>query len=144
MTLLSALYVGTVMHRRVRRARTGCATGCSGCCSISTNCRRSRATAACSRTTFNLFSFCNAITATARAMPLREQVEAHLAAAGIDLDGGAIRLLCMPRMLGYGFNPISVYFCHRPRRRARALLYEVHNTFGERHSYFIAVEATAA
>lgn len=70
--------------------------------------------------------------------PLRGQVEAHLAEAGIDLDGGPIRLLTMPRILGYGFNPISVYFCHRPEGRLAALLYEVTNTFGERHSYLVA------
>jgi len=70
--------------------------------------------------------------------PLRTQVETHLAAAGIDLDGGPIRLLTMPRILGYGFNPISVYFCHRPDGTIAALLYEVTNTFGERHSYLVA------
>lgn len=71
--------------------------------------------------------------------PPRQQVEAHLAGAGIDLDGGPIRLLTMPRILGYGFNPISVYFCHRPDGTLAALLYEVTNTFGERHSYLVAV-----
>jgi|TARA_R110002124_G_scaffold244207_2_gene409314 DUF1365 family protein len=70
--------------------------------------------------------------------PLRTQVETHLAAAGIDLDGGPIRLLTMPRILGYGFNPISVYFCHRPDGTIAALLYEVTNTFNERHSYLVA------
>ena len=70
--------------------------------------------------------------------PLRQQVEAHLNVAGIDLDGGPIRLLTMPRILGYGFNPISVYFCHRPNGAVAALLYEVTNTFGERHSYLVA------
>ena len=70
--------------------------------------------------------------------PLRQQVEAHLDVAGIDLVGGPIRLLTMPRILGYGFNPISVYFCHRPNGAVAALLYEVTNTFGERHSYLVA------
>lgn len=70
--------------------------------------------------------------------PLRTQIETHLADAGIDLDGGAIRLLTMPRILGYGFNPISVYFCYRPDGALAALLYEVSNTFGQRHTYLIA------
>ena len=70
---------------------------------------------------------------------LKSQVEAHLAAAGI-VAGGAIRLLCMPRILGGGFNPLSVYFCHRSDGRLRAILYEVNNTFGERHSYLIPVD----
>lgn len=71
--------------------------------------------------------------------PLRVQIESHLAAAGIDINGGPIRLLTMPRILGYGFNPISVYFCHRPDGTIAALVYEVTNTFNERHSYLVAV-----
>ena len=69
--------------------------------------------------------------------PLRDQVQQRLADAGIEA-GGAIRLLCMPRVLGHGFNPLSVYFCHRPDGDLAAILYEVSNTFGERHSYLVA------
>ncbi|MCA3698627.1 MAG: DUF1365 family protein [Brevundimonas sp.] len=75
--------------------------------------------------------------------PLRAQIETHLAGAGIDLQGGAIRLLTMPRILGYGFNPISVYFCYRPDGQVAALVYEVTNTFHERHSYLVAVPEDA-
>ncbi len=71
--------------------------------------------------------------------PLRFQIERHLADAGIDIAGGPIRLLTMPRILGYGFNPISVFFCHTPDGALAALLYEVTNTFHERHSYLVAV-----
>ncbi len=71
--------------------------------------------------------------------PLRAQIETHLTAAGIDIAGGPIRLLTMPRILGYGFNPISVFFCHTPDGALAALLYEVTNTFHERHSYLVAV-----
>lgn len=73
--------------------------------------------------------------------PLRTQVEAHLSESGIDIAGGPIRLLTMPRILGYGFNPISVFFCHTPDGALAALVYEVTNTFGERHSYLVAVPA---
>ena len=76
--------------------------------------------------------------------PLRAQIEAHLAGAGVAIGGGPIRLLTMPRILGYGFNPISIYFCHRPDGTLAALLYEVTNTFHERHSYLVAVPADAA
>jgi len=75
--------------------------------------------------------------------PLRTQVEHHLSVAGIDLAGGPIRLLCMPRILGYGFNPLAVYFCYRPDGSLTALLYEVTNTFNERHSYLVAVPSPA-
>lgn len=70
--------------------------------------------------------------------PLRLQIETYLAGAGINIAGGPIRLLTMPRILGYGFNPISVFFCHTPDGALAALLYEVTNTFHERHSYLVA------
>ncbi len=70
---------------------------------------------------------------------LRAWVEARLAEAGIDADGGAIRLLCMPRVLGHVFNPLSVFFCHRRDGALAAVLYEVNNTFGQRHGYLMPV-----
>ena len=69
---------------------------------------------------------------------------AHARGPGIAFDGGPIRLLCMPRMLGYAFNPISVYFCHQPDGVSAAIVYEVHNTFGERHSYVFDARDDAA
>ena len=68
--------------------------------------------------------------------PLKAQIEAELAAAGLAY-GGPIRMLCMPRILGRGFNPLTVYFCHRRDGALSAILYEVNNTFGERHGYLI-------
>jgi DUF1365 family protein len=88
---------------------------------------------------FNLFGFRNADHGDGSQRPLRAQVEAYLATAGIDLEGGAIRLLCMPRLLGFVFNPISVYYCYGCGGALKALLYQVHNTFGQRHSYLIPV-----
>lgn len=73
--------------------------------------------------------------------PLRPWVEAHLRDAGIAPDGGAIRLLCYPRVFGYVFNPLSVFFCHRRDGRLAAILYEVCNVFSERHTYVIPVAA---
>lgn len=90
---------------------------------------------------FNLFGFRNADHGDGSDRPLRAQVEAHLATAGIDLGGGAIRLLCMPRLLGFVFNPISVYYCYDRGGALKALLYQVHNTFGQRHSYLIPVDS---
>lgn len=70
---------------------------------------------------------------------LRPWVEARLADAGIVIDGGPIRLLCFPRLFGYVFNPLSVYFCHRPDGGLAAIVYEVKNTFGEQHPYVLPV-----
>lgn len=72
---------------------------------------------------------------------VRGWVEAQLAEAGLP-GGGPIRVLCMPRVLGGVFNPLSVWFCHRADEALSAILYEVNNTFGQRHSYLIpAAEA---
>ena len=92
-----------------------------------------------SRNRFNLFSFHDRDHGAGTEEPLRAQIEGHLRAAGLDPDGGAIRLFAMPRVLGYVFNPLSIYFCHRRDGTLSALLYEVNNTFGERHSYLIPV-----
>lgn len=73
--------------------------------------------------------------------PLRVQVERHLQAAGLPPASGPLCLLTLPRILGYVFNPISVYFCHRHDGELAAVLYEVTNTFGDRHSYLIPVES---
>jgi DUF1365 family protein len=78
------------------------------------------------------------------ARPLRAQIEAQLAGAGIEFDGGAIRLLCMPRIFGYVFNPLSVYFCYRADGSPAALVYQVHNTFVQRHSYIARVAPDCA
>lgn len=72
--------------------------------------------------------------------PLRPWVEAHLREAGVTPDGGPIRLLCYPRILGYVFNPLSIYFCYRRDGALAAILYEVCNTFKERHTYVIPAE----
>ena len=87
----------------------------------------------------NILSFHDADHGTRSGVALKTQIRAHLQAAGLAHAGHSIRLLCMPRVLGYVFNPLSIYFCYARRRRSwRALLYEVTNTFGERHSYLIA------
>ncbi len=71
--------------------------------------------------------------------PLAPHVRGLLARAGVHDAEGRIRLLCYPRVLGFIFNPLSVYYCHRTDGSLRALVYEVNNTFGERHSYVIPV-----
>jgi DUF1365 family protein len=57
--------------------------------------------------------------------------------AGIPYDGGRIELVCYPRIFGFVFNPISVYFCHAQDGALVGILYEVHNTHGERHTYVL-------
>jgi len=53
----------------------------------------------------------------------------------LDKANGDITLICMPRIFGYVFNPVSFWLCHDKKKNLRAVLCEVHNTFGERHTY---------
>ena len=69
---------------------------------------------------------------------LRPWAEAQLRRHGIELDGGRIRLLTLPRVLGWAFNPISLWYCEHRDGQLRAVIAEVRNTFGERHSYLLA------
>lgn len=70
---------------------------------------------------------------------LRGFAERSAAAHGIDLNGGRIVLLCYPRLLGYTFNPLSAYFCHRADGELAVIIYEVRNTFGDIHCYVLPV-----
>ncbi|MBM3506747.1 MAG: DUF1365 domain-containing protein [Alphaproteobacteria bacterium] len=86
---------------------------------------------------FNLFSFHDRDHGPRDGSSLGPWIKARLHEAGIDHDGGAIRLLCFPRILGYVFNPLSLYFCHRLDGSLAAIVYEVKNTFGEQHVYVL-------
>jgi uncharacterized protein len=68
---------------------------------------------------------------------LKDWVASHLAEAGLDGDGLRVTMLCYPRIFGYVFNPLTVYFCYDPNGALIAILYEVENTFHERHTYII-------
>ena len=74
--------------------------------------------------------------------PLRQWAGQLLADAGIEWDGGRIELLCYPRMLGFVFNPLTVWFCRSRSGELRGILYEVHNTHGERHTYVLPARLT--
>jgi len=71
---------------------------------------------------------------------LRAYAQARAAEHGIDLTGGRVELLCYPRLLGYTFNPLSAYFCHRADGVLALIIYEVRNTFGDIHSYVLPVQ----
>jgi DUF1365 family protein len=92
-----------------------------------------------SRNRFNLFSFHDRDYGDGHSDPLI-WARAQMRAGGLNAEGSRIMLLTMPRLLGYAFNPIAVYFCYAASGALIAILYEVNNTFGQRHSYFIPVE----
>lgn len=68
--------------------------------------------------------------------PLREWVTEKLAEKNLP-SPARIRLLCYPRILGYVFNPLTVWYCDDAAGNPLATIYEVHNTFHERHTYVL-------
>lgn len=142
MTEASALYVGEVVHVRLRprrhRLRYRVFWLLLDLEEVDALDRRLRLF---SRNRFNLMSFHDRDHGDGAGAVLRQRLEGLLAAAGIDAGGGPIRLLTMPRVLGFVFNPISLYYVHRPDGALAAMVYEVTSTFGVRHSYVAPVAA---
>lgn len=89
-----------------------------------------------SRNRFNLLSFHDADHGDGKTA-LVEWIDRLLRAEGIDDADGEVWLQTMPRVLGHVFNPVSFWFCHRANGMLRAVLCDVHNTFGERHCYLL-------
>ncbi len=68
---------------------------------------------------------------------LRQRIDAFLADRDIDLRGGTVTALLQARVLGYVFNPLSLYWCHDSDGVLRHVIAEVHNTYGGRHAYLL-------
>ena len=68
---------------------------------------------------------------------LRTRVDGYLAERGIELPGGTVTALLQARVLGYVFNPLSVFWCHDAEGVLRHVIAEVHNTYGGRHAYLL-------
>lgn len=140
----SALYLGAVVHQRFRpkphRLQYRLAQFLIDLDEVEALTRQTRLF---SRNRFNLFAFHDRDYGDRTGRSLREQVEDLLRAGGMACDGGPIRILTMPRILGHIFNPITTWFCHGRDGRLIATLYEVTNTFKERHFYVIPAEADA-
>ncbi len=77
------------------------------------------------------------------ALPLRERLRRDALEHGLQLPEGPIFLLTNLRYLGYCFNPVSYFYCHDLEGTLRLVLADVHNTFGERHSYWLDAAVAA-
>ncbi len=89
-----------------------------------------------------LYSFHEADHGKRDGTSLRAWAQRCAAERGIDLTGGRVLLLCYPRLLGYTFNPLSVYFCYRAEGDLALLIYEVRNTLGDIHPYVLPVASS--
>ena len=88
---------------------------------------------------FNLLSF-NEVDHGVGQPGLSCYVKTLLEDKGYAYATSRIELLCYPRVLGYVFNPLSIYFCYDHEDKVQVVLYEVTNTFGDRHSYLIETD----
>lgn len=136
----TCLYFGSVLHARLRPFRHRFAYGVFSMLvdldELPDLARRSRVFAL---NRPGLFAFYDRDHGARDGNPVRDWVQAHLEKADLGDAGAKIYALCFPRVLGYVFNPLTVYFCYAADGRLAALLYEVKNTFGEQHGYLIAV-----
>jgi uncharacterized protein len=88
---------------------------------------------------FNLLSFRESDHGDSGKTPLGTQARRLLASAGLTENPERIILVCYPRVLGFTFNPISVYFAYDRENHLIGVIYEVRNTFGEMHTYVAPV-----
>ncbi len=89
---------------------------------------------------WNLFSVHDRDHGAADGSSLRAWADRMLAEAGLEQRAHRVVLLCYPRIFGLVFNPLSVYYAYRENGDLVGVIYEVRNTFGERHAYVAKVE----
>jgi hypothetical protein len=71
---------------------------------------------------------------------IRANVDEFLRTRDVDLGGGQVLMLAHARVLGYVFNPLTVYWCHRADGTLACVLAEVHNTYRQRHVYLLRTD----
>lgn len=89
---------------------------------------------------FGLVSFYDKDHGNRDGSPLRPWIDRLLAQRGLHIDNGSVQALCFPRILGYVFNPLTLYYCRAENGALVAIIYEVKNTFGEQHAYVLPIE----
>ena len=89
---------------------------------------------------FNLISFYEKDHGSRNGSSLVAWVKKNLEANNIHFKDIKIKLLCYPRIFGYVFNPLSVFFIYNSNEKLISILYEVKNTFGEQHTYIFKVD----
>ena len=88
---------------------------------------------------FNLFSFYNKDHGDRNGNNLSDWVKSNLKKYDLNFKASKIKLLCFPRVFGYVFNPLSIFYCYEGNK-LKAILYEVKNTFNEQHTYVFTVQ----
>ena len=91
---------------------------------------------------FNIFSFYNKDHGSRDGSDLTKWVRVTLKKYNLDFNISKIKLLCFPRVFGYVFNPLSIFYCYEGNI-LKAILYEVKNTFNEQHTYVFPVNSSS-
>ena len=87
----------------------------------------------------NLISFYDKDHGNRDGTSIIDWVKKNLNQNNISSENVKIKLLCYPRILGYVFNPLSVFYVYNNQDKLIAILYEVKNTFGEQHTYIFKI-----
>ncbi len=136
----TCLYQGTVTHARLAPFRHSFAYRVfSLLLDIDTIPHQATKARLFSHNRWNILAFFDRDHGARDGTPLRPWIDGLLRANGYDPTGWRIWLHCFPRLFGYAFNPLSVYLCCDASGQARAILYDVRNTFGDKHGYLIPV-----
>ncbi len=134
----SCIYFGHVMHQRMKPFRHGFRYRIfTLLLDLDELPEMAKKTGVLSHNRFNIFSIYDKDHGTRDGQPLKPWIMKHATDKGVDLEGGKIYMLCFPRLFGYVFNPLTIYFCEDRAGNFAAVLYEVKNTFGEQHGYFL-------
>lgn len=138
MKIAPAIYAGTVTHRRLRPVVHDLAYQVASLFVDVDDLATGRTPLLLSHNRFNLFSIHDAD--HGEGTSIRDFVRGHVTREGLDGEVTRIFMLAYPRILGFAFNPLTTYYAVDGQDRVRLMLYEVHNTFGGRHTYICRPE----
>ena len=88
---------------------------------------------------FNVFSFYDKDHGERDGSNLKEWVLTNIRKFNIEGKINKIKILCYPRIFGYVFNPLSIFYCYE-KDKLKAIFYEVKNTFNEQHTYIFKIK----
>src|SRR5579872_4428328 len=134
----SALYLGTLRHRRFRGKRHDFTYPIfMPFLDIDLLPELMRVSQFTSYNRWNWASYCERDHFGDPALTMRERLARDAAMHGVTLPEGKIFLLTHLRYLGYNFNPVSFFYCYDRQGALQAVLAEVNNTFAETHNYWL-------
>jgi DUF1365 family protein len=138
----SAIYRGTVSHRRLRPVNHALDYEVASLLVDIDDLADGRTPLLLSHNRFNLFAIHDGDHGEAGS--IRDFAWGKVREQGLGGEVRRIYMLVYPRILGYAFNPLTTYFAVDGEGDVQLMIYEVHNTFGGRHTYLTRPCADAA